>query len=109
MRPWIKILREIEGTARARVNVVQQRPNPLKVLRGHVKKQIYVRLKDGSEYMGILLATDSTMNLVLDDTAILEDNGKKIRAKIGKALIRGSMVEYISFNPEIAAREALIG
>ncbi len=73
-----------------------------------MKKQIYVRLKDGSEYMGTLLATDSTMNLVLDDTVLLEDDGKTIRARIGKALIRGSMIEYISFNPEIAAEEALI-
>jgi len=73
-----------------------------------MKKQIYVRLKDGSEYMGTLLATDSTMNLVLDDTVLLEDDGKTIRARIGKALIRGSMIEYISFNPEVAAEEALI-
>ncbi len=73
-----------------------------------MKKQIYVRLKDGSEYMGTLLATDSTMNLVLDDTVLLEDDGKTIRARIGKALIRGSMIEYISFNPEVAAEEALL-
>jgi len=84
------------------------RPQPLRYLRSFIKKQIYVRLKDGSEYMGILLATDSTMNLVLDDTVLLADNGKTIKAKIGKALIRGSMVEYISFNPELAAEEALI-
>ncbi|MCE4628516.1 MAG: U6 snRNA-associated Sm-like protein LSm6 [Desulfurococcales archaeon] len=85
-----------------------QRVQPLKFLRSHIKKQIYVRLKDGSEYMGVLLATDSTMNLVLDDTVMLENNGKTVKAKIGKALIRGSMVEYISFNPEIAAEEALL-
>jgi len=85
-----------------------QRPQPLKYLRSHIRKQIYVRLKDGSEYMGILLATDSTMNLVLDDTVMLADNGRTVKAKIGKALIRGSMVEYISFNPELAAEEALI-
>ena len=86
-----------------------QRQNPLRFLRSHVNKQIYVRLKDGSEYMGTLIATDSTMNLVLDDTVMLEGGGKTIKAKIGKALIRGSMVEYISFNPDIAAREALVG
>ena len=88
---------------------MSSRPQPLRVLRSYVNKQIYVRLKDGSEYMGTLLATDSTMNLVLDDTVILADNGKTIKARIGKALIRGSMVEYISFNPDIAAREALVG
>lgn len=88
---------------------MQQRTNPLRFLRQHVKRQIYVRLKDGSEYMGTLLATDSTMNLVLDDTVILEGGGKTVKARIGKALIRGSMVEYISFNPEIAAKDALVG
>jgi small nuclear ribonucleoprotein len=88
--------------------VSAQRPQPLKVLRNHVNKQIYVRLKDGSEYMGVLKATDSTMNLVLEDTVLLGDNGKTVKAKLGKALIRGSMVEYISFNPEQAAAEALL-
>ena len=87
----------------------QQRPMPLKYLRRHVNKQIYVRLKDGSEYLGVLLATDSTMNLVLDDTMQLANNGKEIKAKLGKALIRGSMIEYISFQPDLAAREALLG
>jgi small nuclear ribonucleoprotein len=86
----------------------QQRPVPLRYLRQHLKKQIYVRLKDGSEYLGTLIATDSTMNLVLDDTMLLENDGKTVRARLGKALIRGSMIEYISFNPEIAAEEALI-
>ncbi|MEB3845223.1 MAG: ribonucleoprotein [Desulfurococcales archaeon] len=86
----------------------QQRPIPLKVLRQYVKKQIYVRLKDGSEYVGTLLATDSTMNLVMDDTKLIGGNGKQVLAHLGKALIRGSMIEYISFNPELAAEEALI-
>ncbi|MEB3774184.1 MAG: U6 snRNA-associated Sm-like protein LSm6 [Desulfurococcales archaeon] len=81
--------------------------NPLRYLRDAVNTQIYVRLKDGSEYMGTLIMTDSTMNLVLDDTVELRGGGKRIVAKIGKAMIRGSMIQYISFNPDIAAEEAL--
>jgi len=81
--------------------------NPLRYLRDAINTQIYVRLKDGSEYMGTLVMTDSTMNLVLDDTIELRGGGKRVVAKIGKAMIRGSMIQYISFNPDIAAEEAL--
>ena len=83
--------------------------NPLKYLRDAVDSQIYVRLKDGSEYVGVLTVTDSTMNLILEDSVELRGGGKRIVAKIGKAMIRGSMIQYISFNPEIAAEEALTG
>ncbi|MCE4598829.1 MAG: U6 snRNA-associated Sm-like protein LSm6 [Desulfurococcales archaeon] len=82
--------------------------NPLKYLRDAVNNQIYVKLKDGSEYIGTLLVTDSTMNLILDD-AMEVRGGKQVVAKIGKILIRGSMVQYISFNPEIAAEEVFTG
>lgn len=90
--------------------MAETRPvNPLRYLRDAVNTQIYVRLKDGSEYLGTLLVTDSTMNLILDDTIELRGGGKRIVAKIGKAMIRGSMVQYISFNPDVAAEEALTG
>mgnify|MGYP001770650110 CR=1 FL=1 len=82
--------------------------NPLKYLREAVNSQIYVKLKDGSEYVGILKVTDSTMNLILEDTIEIR-GGKQVVAKLGRALIRGSMIQYISFNPEIAAGQALTG
>jgi len=72
-------------------------------------KEIYVRLKDGSEYIGKLIATDSTMNLVLDDAKRLQGGGKEVKAVLGKVFIRGSMIQYISFEPEKAAYEALTG
>ena len=78
-------------------------------MRDAVNTQIYVRLKDGSEYIGTLLMTDSTMNLILDDTIEVRGGGKRIAARIGKAMIRGSMIQYISFNPDIAAEDALTG
>lgn len=81
--------------------------NPLRLLREAVNTQIYVKLKDGSEYVGVLKVTDSTMNLVLEDAVELRGGGKEIVAKVGKVLIRGSMIQYISFNPDIAAEEAL--
>ncbi len=81
---------------------------PLKYLKDAVDTQIYVKLKDGSEYVGTLTVTDKTMNLILENTIEVR-GGKQVVAKIGRALIRGSMVQYISFNPEIAAGDALTG
>jgi small nuclear ribonucleoprotein len=76
--------------------------NPLRYLREAVSTQIYVKLKDGTEYVGLLLVTDSTMNLVLDNSVEVKD-GRQVVAKLGKILIRGSVVQYVSFNPELAA------
>ncbi|MCE4608382.1 MAG: U6 snRNA-associated Sm-like protein LSm6 [Caldisphaeraceae archaeon] len=80
--------------------------SPMKYLREAMDTQVYVKLKDGSEFIGVLKMTDTTMNLVLDDSIEVKD-GKLIIAKVGKILIRGSMVQYISFTPDIAAAEAL--
>ncbi|MEM0365822.1 MAG: U6 snRNA-associated Sm-like protein LSm6 [Acidilobaceae archaeon] len=82
--------------------------NPMKYLREAINTQVYVKLKDGSEYVGILKVTDSTMNLILEDAVEIR-GGKQIVAKIGRVLIRGSMIQYISFSPEIAAEQALTG
>lgn len=81
----------------------QRSVNPLKYLREAVGKPIFVKLKDGTEYVGVLKVTDRTMNLVLSNTAEVRDGGKQLVARYGDVLIRGSMVLYISFNPERAA------
>ncbi len=85
------------------------RGNPLRHLREAVNREVYVRLKDGSEYVGVLIATDSTMNMVLDNAKRLQGGGKQVKAVLGKVFIRGSMIQYVSFNPELAAEEALQG
>ncbi len=81
-----------------------QRANPLRYLRDAIGRPVFVKLKDGTEYVGILKVTDRTMNLILSNTAEVKDGGKLV-AKYGDVLIRGSMVLYISFNPEQAAPE----
>lgn len=86
----------------------EQVANPLRYLRDAINSLVYVKLKDGSEYVGILKVTDSTMNLILEDVIEVK-GGKQVVAKLGRALIRGSMIQYISFNPEIAAEQALTG
>jgi small nuclear ribonucleoprotein len=82
--------------------------NPLKYLRDAVNSPIYVKLKDGSEYVGILRVSDSTMNLILEEVVEVK-GGKQVVAKLGRVMIRGSMIQYISFNPELAAEQALVG
>ncbi len=88
--------------------MIEEVVNPLKYLKDAINSPIYVKLKDGSEYVGILKTTDNTMNLILED--VIEIRGsKQVVAKLGRAIIRGSMIQYISFNPEIAAEQALVG
>ncbi len=72
--------------------------SPLKYLRGAVNNVVLVRLKDGSEYVGKLTFTDSTMNLVLDDCEELLPGEEKPVAKYGRVLIRGSHVLFISLD-----------
>jgi len=76
---------------------------PLRYLRGAVGRPIYVKLKDGSEYVGVLRMTDRTMNIVLSDTAELKNSGQSIAARYGDVFIRGSMILYISFDADKAA------
>lgn len=87
----------------------KQLVNPLKYLREAVNSRIYVRLKDGSEYVGTLIATDNTMNLILEDAIEVAEGGKKLKAKVGRVLIKGAMVEIISFNPEDAVDVEVLG
>jgi small nuclear ribonucleoprotein len=44
------------------------------------------------------------MNLLLENSVEVKD-GRQVVAKLGKVLIRGSMIQYISFTPEVAAPE----
>ncbi len=76
---------------------------PLRVLRDHVGDPVYVKLKDKTEYIGTLRLTDNTMNLVLEDCVEVRNGGKEVVAKYGTVFVRGSMILYISFNPEKAA------
>ncbi len=87
----------------------KQLVNPLKYLREAVNSRIYVRLKDGTEYVGVLVATDNTMNLMLDDAIQVADGGKRLVARMGRLLVKGAMVEIISFNPEEAVDVEVLG
>lgn len=69
---------------------------PLRVLRGSTNKTVMVKVKEGSEFVGKLVLTDPTMNIVLEEAIEYSEGGKDVIAKYGKIFIRGSQILYIS-------------
>ena len=65
---------------------------PLDVLGSSIDKKIIVRIKNGETMAGTLKAFDSHINVSLEDSEIQGEN----TTKIGKALIRGDSIVYIS-------------
>ena len=65
---------------------------PLDVLGSSMEKKIIVRTKQNEHVTGTLRAFDSHINVWLDDAIITGD--KEI--KLGKVLIRGDSIVYIS-------------
>jgi len=69
---------------------------PLRMLGKALNNRVLVKLKDGSEYVGILERYDSTMNVILTDAMeVSEGKMDPPIAKFGKIMIRGSNVLYI--------------
>lgn len=65
---------------------------PLDVLGSSQDKKIIVKTKNGDDIVGTLKAFDSHINVWLDDAEI---QGEK-SIKLGKVLIRGDSIVYIS-------------
>jgi len=76
----------------------QTRPSitPLRVLRGSMNRTVMVKVKEGSEFVGRLVLTDPTMNVVLEEATEYNDGGRETVAKYGRIFIRGSQILYIS-------------
>lgn len=88
----------------------QTRPSvsPLRILRGSINKTVMVKIKEGSEFVGKLILTDPTMNVVLEEATEYRDGGKDIIAKYGRIFIRGSQILYISIDfTEAIIRQAV--
>jgi len=66
---------------------------PLDVLGSSTDKKIIVKTKSDENVTGVLKAFDSHINVWLDD-ATISGNDKEI--KLGKVLIRGDSIVYIS-------------
>ncbi len=72
---------------------------PLRMLEKIAGNNILVKLKDGTEYMGILESSDISMNLILSDARQVTERNEML-ANYGRILIRGSNILYISIDPD---------
>jgi small nuclear ribonucleoprotein len=66
---------------------------PLDVLGSSTDKKIIVKTKSEETVTGVLKAFDSHINIWLDE-AVITGNDKEV--KLGKVLIRGDSIVYIS-------------
>jgi small nuclear ribonucleoprotein len=71
-------------------------PSPFKFLKSAEGRVVLVRTKGGNEYIGVLDLVDDAMNLVLSNCT--EYANGKLLARLGKVVIRGSNVEYVSID-----------
>ena len=67
---------------------------PLDLLHKSLESPVIVNLKDGTEYRGTLKGYDMHMNVVLQNAEELVEG--KAKRKIGKVIIRGDSVVFIS-------------
>jgi len=97
---------EIEEVLRKRLYEVRLKNNrttsrlryvkPLRLLRSFIGNTVFVKMRGGFEFTGVLEHVDFQMNLVLAECTELE--GNKPVAKYHRALLRGSNIEYVSLN-----------
>jgi len=72
---------------------------PLRLLQKSVESRIFVKLKDGTEYVGRLERSDISMNLILSEAMQVSSANEPI-ANYGRILIRGNNILYISVEPD---------
>ena len=67
---------------------------PFDVLNGSLNNQVLIGLKGGIEIRGKMTSYDVHMNIVLENTEVLE-NGE-VKRKVGTMLLRGDSIVFIS-------------
>jgi len=67
--------------------------NPLTILQNAQNSRILLRLKDGTEYKGLLKEIDAYMNMILEDATEIMD-GSPV-AKYNEIFIRGNNILFI--------------
>ena len=73
------------------------RGSPLDYIRRANGKNILVKLKDGTEYIGRLRFLDRSMNIILDEAREITETNKLL-ANLGTVFIRGSNLLYVSLD-----------
>jgi len=71
----------------------QKSKNPLTILQNAQNSVILLRLKDGTEYKGMLKEIDAYMNMILEDATEIMD-GSPV-AKYNEIFIRGNNLLFI--------------
>jgi small nuclear ribonucleoprotein len=74
----------------------------LKASEGNI---VLVKTKGGYEYIGVLELADGVMNVVLRDC--VEYNENKPTMRLGKVIIRGSNIEFVSVDYARVAPEKI--
>jgi small nuclear ribonucleoprotein len=74
-------------------NSQQRSKNPLQILQNSQGSIILLRLKDGTEYRGLLKEIDAYMNMILENATELME-GQPI-AKYNEIFIRGNNLLFI--------------
>jgi len=74
-------------------NNQQRSKNPLQILQNSQGSIILLRLKDGTEYKGLLKEIDAYMNMILEDATEMIDNLPV--AKYNEIFIRGNNLLFI--------------
>lgn len=67
---------------------------PLDLLNSSKGKDVLVHLKGDKQFVGVLVAFDIHINLVLDNTKEIQDN--EIKRNIGLTFLRGDTIIFIS-------------
>jgi small nuclear ribonucleoprotein (snRNP)-like protein len=71
----------------------QKSKNPLHILQNAMGSIIILRLKDGTEYRGLLKEIDAYMNMIIEDCTEIMD-GSPV-AKYNEIFIRGNNLLFI--------------
>jgi len=71
----------------------QRSKNPISILQNAQNSVILLRLKDGTEYKGMLKEIDAYMNMILEDATEIMD-GSPV-AKYNEIFIRGNNLLFI--------------
>lgn len=67
---------------------------PFDLLNEALGREVLIQLKNGIQIRGTLTAFDAHMNLTLDNAE--EMDGMEVKRKLGKILIRGDTVIFVS-------------
>lgn len=71
-----------------------EQKRPFDLLNDSLNKPVVIGMKGGLMMRGVMLAYDIHMNVILDNAEIIVNN--EVQKKLGKTLIRGDTVVYIS-------------